>query len=62
VPDIQRLALANPAQCLRMPRISSLTFMFGQYVPKAMQFPVFSQKMLAAQMFRVDVPNAHIYL
>ena len=59
MPIVESFLFADPAQGLRMPRVSAFATMLGQNVPKAMQLAMFGEQMLPAQMFRMYVPDAH---
>ena len=52
--------LSDPSQGFRMPRVAF--FLFGYDAPDRVQLAVFTEQMLPAEIFWVDVPDAHMYI
>jgi hypothetical protein len=48
MPFVKRLLPAHPPQGFRMTGISAPAFIFSQYIPKTMQFPMLGQQMVPA--------------
>ena len=59
VPKIERFLFSNPAQSFRMAGVPSLAFMLGENIPKSVQLTMLGKQMLSAQIFWMDVPDAH---
>jgi len=51
-------AITDPAQGFRVPGITG--FVIDEYGHHAMKFPVFTEKTLAIQVARIDVPDSHV--
>jgi hypothetical protein len=62
MPQKKSFLPANPAFRLRVRGITASAAVFCQDVPEAVQFPVFSEEMFAAQVFNVNIPDPHVFV
>lgn len=56
---VERPLLPHPAQGLGVAAVAALALVLGENIPEAVQLAMFGEQMLAAQVLRVYVPDAH---
>lgn len=59
MPPVKGFPFPDPTQCFRMTRIPSFASMLGHDIPKPVKLTMLGEQMFPAQMFRMDVPDAH---